>query len=163
MLPKGSLRKDSVPTESVPKASVAKASVPNMPKASETAASGVSFENNLEENCHSLYNLSLQNTVVDNPSRFESLPLQYPGSVNPKEHLEYEDYKKDGKYVRLPDTVAEPVYRRTKLSTDSFPGPIIINGREEFYVEAIYQQVEYADEKEHGRAFVVIWAGWPTT
>lgn len=54
----------------------------------------------------------------------------------------------------------EPIHRRIRIP--DFPGPIIVDGREEFYVESIYQEVKYSDNRPD-RAYIVIWAGWPTS
>lgn len=89
----------------------------------------------------------------------DRIQIDIPASVNPKDYLTYDECK-DEKYSNLPETIPEPIHRRIAIAVNHFPGPIIVDGREEFYVESIYKQLKYADNRNDA-AFIVIWAGWP--
>lgn len=95
-------------------------------------------------------------------SRIVPLPNEYPASVDPKDYRKYQQCRQDPQYFRAPLSIPEPVHRRIPIPTNHFPGPTTVNGREEFYVESIYEELQYIDMRNE-RAFVVIWAGWPTT
>lgn len=91
--------------------------------------------------------------------------INYPTTVDqPFSYRTYTEIIKDKMkiYVDLPLVVEEPVHRRMPIAIDRFPGPVIVNGREEFYVESIYRELEPVDKDVRGRFFIVIWAGWPT-
>lgn len=48
----------------------------------------------------------------------------------------------------------------TRLTVNRYPGPIVRDGIEEYYVDAIFMEASHVNEQD--KFYIVIWTGWPT-
>lgn len=103
-------------------------------------------------------------TFIFNRHPIDPLPQLYPASVDPKLHDTYDELRKTKNvmFINLPMVVDEPIRRRIPIPIDHFPGPVLVDGHEEYYIECIHTEVHHVVNCNE-RIFVVIWAGWPTT
>lgn len=85
-----------------------------------------------------------------------------PKKVDERIYIKYENIDKSI-YLNAPAKI-ENVHRRVRnIPVDRFPGAIQINGRLEFFVDSVLQEVHLNDiySKHLQKMFIVIWCGWP--
>ena len=66
-------------------------------------------------------------------------------------------------FSNVPETIEKVIRRFKNIPIDAFPGATIINGRLEYYVDTVLQEVCFKNPNSENlkRMFIVIWCGWP--